>query len=425
MLDWLLGLIDEAQGAIFEHALQPALYQLGLMGWSDELFDGVGFALFGALEIVLAYILLRPLEWWRPVERWSDRQAVRTDVVYSLVHRLGVVPAILFLLLTPIAAMIEGTLRFQGFIPATLEQLIPPLLGWPFVTFLLYVVVIDFARILAAPAAAPAAVVVGLAQPAPRPAADDLVGGRPQPCARRCPDLGMARHDRAVDRGRAGRISAGHDRLPAGREPVAHQCATPVRLARHRAAGRAAIPSAAPFDRACAGAVRPHDGLQFRGDPAGVGHPVRHLAARPRVFRAPALPNLPAPRSAAATCGISSKASAGSAPSWRGWSTAAVPVSSPPCRARGSARKRPAPIDKAQAAKSPGMRRGRRPSARRTGAWPAPGSTTSASAGDQRRGRPRRRPAAPAGPRRPTTAGSARRSGAAISASPGLWNRGR
>jgi sterol desaturase/sphingolipid hydroxylase (fatty acid hydroxylase superfamily) len=146
MLDWLLGLIDEAQGAIFEHALQPALYQLGLMGWSDELFEGVGFALFGALEIVLAYILLRPLEWWRPVERWGDRRAVRTDVVYSLVNRLGVVPAILFLLLTPIAAMIEGTLRFQGFIPATLEQLIPPLLGWPLVTLLVYVVLIDFAE---------------------------------------------------------------------------------------------------------------------------------------------------------------------------------------------------------------------------------------------------------------------------------------
>jgi sterol desaturase/sphingolipid hydroxylase (fatty acid hydroxylase superfamily) len=113
------------------------------MDWSDDLFAGVGFALFGALEIALAYLLFRPLEWWHPVERWGDRRAVRTDVVYTLVHRLGVVPAILFLLLTPIAATIDGTLRFQGVIPPTLEQLIPPLLGWPFATFLLYLVVID------------------------------------------------------------------------------------------------------------------------------------------------------------------------------------------------------------------------------------------------------------------------------------------
>ena len=52
MIDWLLGLIDEAQGAIFEDLLQPALYQLGLMNWSEDLFDGTGFALFGAVEIM-------------------------------------------------------------------------------------------------------------------------------------------------------------------------------------------------------------------------------------------------------------------------------------------------------------------------------------------------------------------------------------
>ena len=108
------------------------------MDWSEDLFDGTGFALFGAVEIILAYLLLRPLEWWRPVERWSDLRAVRTDVVYTLVNRLGLVPAIIFLLLTPIATAIDGTLRFQGFIPPTLEQLIPTLLGWSFLTFLLW-----------------------------------------------------------------------------------------------------------------------------------------------------------------------------------------------------------------------------------------------------------------------------------------------
>jgi sterol desaturase/sphingolipid hydroxylase (fatty acid hydroxylase superfamily) len=143
MIDGLLQVIDQAQGAIFERAVQPALYQLGLMDWSDESFDAVGFALFGALEIALAYLLFRPLELWRPVERWGERRALRTDVVYTLVHRLGVVPAILFILLTPIGAMINGTLRFEGYIPPSLEQLMPPLRDWPFVTFLVYIVLID------------------------------------------------------------------------------------------------------------------------------------------------------------------------------------------------------------------------------------------------------------------------------------------
>lgn len=143
MIDGLLRAIEEAQGAIFEAAIQPALYRLGLMDWAEELFDGVGFALFGAIEIALAYVLFRPLELWRPVERWGERRAVRTDVVYTLVHRLGIVPAILFILLTPIGAAIDGYLRFKGYIPPAVEQLIPLLRDWPFATFLVYIVLID------------------------------------------------------------------------------------------------------------------------------------------------------------------------------------------------------------------------------------------------------------------------------------------
>ena len=143
MLDGMLRVIEQAQGAIFERAVEPALYQFGLMDWAEDVFDGVGFALLGAIAVALAYILFRPLELWRPVERWPDRRAVRTDVVYTLVHKLGIVPALLFVVLTPIGAAIDGYLRFQGYIPPALEELLPPLRGWPFATFLAYIVVLD------------------------------------------------------------------------------------------------------------------------------------------------------------------------------------------------------------------------------------------------------------------------------------------
>lgn len=143
MIDTFLRVIEQIQGTLFQGVFEPALYQLGLIDWSEEVYDGVGFALFGALEIGLAFILFRPLEWWRPVEGWGERRAVRTDVVYTLVHRLGIVPAMIFLLLTPIAAMIDGYLRFQGFIPPTIEQMIPALAAWPLITFLVYIAVID------------------------------------------------------------------------------------------------------------------------------------------------------------------------------------------------------------------------------------------------------------------------------------------
>ena len=36
MLDGVMRLIDQVQGAIFENAAQPLLYQFGLMDWSDD-----------------------------------------------------------------------------------------------------------------------------------------------------------------------------------------------------------------------------------------------------------------------------------------------------------------------------------------------------------------------------------------------------
>ncbi len=143
MFDALTRLIDQFQGALFQGAAEPALYQFGLMDWSEEVFDGLGFALFGAIEITLAFMLFRPLEWWRPVERWTERRAVWTDVVYTLLHRIGVVPALIFLLLTPLGAMIDGYLRYKGYIPPTVEQFVPPLRAWPFMTLLVYVLLLD------------------------------------------------------------------------------------------------------------------------------------------------------------------------------------------------------------------------------------------------------------------------------------------
>src|SRR5204863_8603006 len=137
MFDAVLNTIEQLQGALFQGAVEPALYHLGLIDWSEDLYDGIGFAMFGAVEIALAFLLFRGLELWRPVERWGERRAVRTDVVYTLVHRLGIVPAVLFLLLAPIRATIDGYLRFKGYIPPTLATTIPVLPGWALLTSLL------------------------------------------------------------------------------------------------------------------------------------------------------------------------------------------------------------------------------------------------------------------------------------------------
>jgi len=143
MIETLQRLIEQVHGIVFEYAFEPLLYQLGLMDWAEDVFDGVEVALFGAIAVAVAYLICRPLELWRPVERWAERRAVRTDVVYTLVHKIGIVPAIIFLVLTPIGTTIDGYLRFRGYIPAAIEQLVPALAAWPFVTFLVYIALMD------------------------------------------------------------------------------------------------------------------------------------------------------------------------------------------------------------------------------------------------------------------------------------------
>jgi len=139
----LQRLIEQIQGTVFETAVQPLLFRLGLMDWAEDSFDGIEFALYGALAVAVAYVVCRPLELWRPVERWDDRHAVRTDIVYTLIHRIGIVPAVLFVILTPIGTMIDGYLRFRGYIPPEIEQLVTPLYDHPFATFMVYMAVLD------------------------------------------------------------------------------------------------------------------------------------------------------------------------------------------------------------------------------------------------------------------------------------------
>ena len=87
------------QAGLFESVVQPVLFALGLTTYAEMGFDAVELFLYGVIEIALVWLLLRPLEALRPVERWSDRKPVRVDVLYTLLNRLGVIPLLVFILL--------------------------------------------------------------------------------------------------------------------------------------------------------------------------------------------------------------------------------------------------------------------------------------------------------------------------------------
>ncbi|PWS37563.1 fatty acid hydroxylase [Falsiroseomonas bella] len=144
MLDPLIRLWVDVSGAVFEGAVQPALYAAGLMMWADDVQEWLDFALLGIVQIVLVYAVCRPLEAVRPVEPVSNRAAVLTDVFYTLLARLGLLPLIAFVLLSSAERMLNGWLADAGFVPPTLETLIPALREMPLLALLLYVLILDF-----------------------------------------------------------------------------------------------------------------------------------------------------------------------------------------------------------------------------------------------------------------------------------------
>jgi sterol desaturase/sphingolipid hydroxylase (fatty acid hydroxylase superfamily) len=135
----------QLHAALFESVVQPALFKLGLVSWLEMAFDWTEVFLVGAAEIVVVAIVLTALEKWRPVEVWKDRRAIRVDVLYTLLVRLGVLPLAIFFLLLPVVDGIDGWLRMHGYIPPKIEDAFPSLFAHPFVSFLVYLVLIDFA----------------------------------------------------------------------------------------------------------------------------------------------------------------------------------------------------------------------------------------------------------------------------------------
>jgi sterol desaturase/sphingolipid hydroxylase (fatty acid hydroxylase superfamily) len=142
-LDHLFSL---AQQWLFERVIEPLLFAAGFGQFLEDGYAAAGWLLVGLLQIAVLLLVVGPLQRWRPVEAVTDRAAIRTDVLYTLIHRLGVFRVALFFLLQPLTDAGFGLLRVAGFATFQLDQLWPPLTELPLVSFALYLVVFDFAQ---------------------------------------------------------------------------------------------------------------------------------------------------------------------------------------------------------------------------------------------------------------------------------------
>ena len=144
-MDTLTAPFDWLAGWLQTHLVVPALYALDLMQWEDIGYGWSLFAVYGAAQVLLAYAICLPLERFRPVERWPDRRAVGVDVLYTLVARMGLLPLLTYVLFFSLQTSMNGWLTDHGWVPPTLERLVPFLFGRPVLTFCAYAAILDFA----------------------------------------------------------------------------------------------------------------------------------------------------------------------------------------------------------------------------------------------------------------------------------------
>lgn len=130
-------------GWLDQTVVLPILYHFGWMEWEELSFDWMLVCVYGMFAIILTYAICWPLEKFFPIERWDSHASVLTDVGYTFVSRVGVLPVVSFLVFYQVQVEVNGLLVAHGYIPPMLENWVPALLGHPVLTFFAYALILD------------------------------------------------------------------------------------------------------------------------------------------------------------------------------------------------------------------------------------------------------------------------------------------
>ncbi len=142
MEEWI-NLFDQAQTALFEQVLKPLAVRLGQQGQLEQAYEATGWLLIGLVQMAALVLVVVPLERWRPVEAVTDRPGVFTDVIYTLIHRLGFFRLLFFFTLEPWVLDLTSWYSLHGGPTWQLDAFWPGVSDQPWVSFLLYLVVLD------------------------------------------------------------------------------------------------------------------------------------------------------------------------------------------------------------------------------------------------------------------------------------------
>ena len=110
-MDFLSNLFSQAQEWLFESLIQPLMFSAGMGNLLVDGYTATGWLLVGLIQLLVLVAVIGPLQRWRPVEAVTDRAAIRTDMIYTVIHRLGLFRLALFFSLDTLFDNLFGALR--------------------------------------------------------------------------------------------------------------------------------------------------------------------------------------------------------------------------------------------------------------------------------------------------------------------------
>jgi sterol desaturase/sphingolipid hydroxylase (fatty acid hydroxylase superfamily) len=131
------------QQRLFEGVLQPLMFSMGQGHLLEDGYAATGWLLVGLLQLGVLVVVIGPLQRWRPVEPLTDRATVRTDVLYTLIHRLGLFRVALFFSVEPLLDDLFGHLRVAGMGTLQLDGFWPGVSDQAVASFIIYLVAMD------------------------------------------------------------------------------------------------------------------------------------------------------------------------------------------------------------------------------------------------------------------------------------------
>lgn len=140
---WLDG-FSWLQQALFEAVVQPIAFAAGQGHLLEKAYEGTGWLVVGLLQIAVMLTVIGSLQRLWPAESQTDAQAIRVDVLYTLIHRLGLFKLGMFFTFEYLFEQGWGALRSMGWPTFHLDALWPGVTDVALVSFVIYLVVFDF-----------------------------------------------------------------------------------------------------------------------------------------------------------------------------------------------------------------------------------------------------------------------------------------